>query len=725
MLLAELLDGHLLVGCRLHPYHTQHVPAGCCGGRTGALPATNKPSNTNSWNRRAPLQAMIALGLAVFTALLAAPEGRAQTPNATPTPPPSAQTLHDWRMQMRHVPLPRTGCFTVSHPSTEWQETPCTAAPARPYPPRRGARPDTVGNGNDVSAEVTSGLISEAIGSFDSVTGVTSESGNVNGVPPLVPNTFSLQLNTNFFTTSVCNGAANPSACVGWQQFVYSNSGIAFVQYWLIRYNATCPAGWFTNTTSTGNDCYTNGSNGTSVPTQTITNLGNLALTGQANAGGMDTLIMGVGSTLYSAQNADSILNLAQGWQAAEFNIVGDCCGSQAVFNSGSTIVVRTSVDNGSPSAPSCLGEGFTGETNNLYFVQASAVPPRESLPAVVFTQSSASSTTTACNSATIVAAASSKTATHDFNGDGISDILWRDTSGNVEAWFMECNAAQLSCGGTSSANFGSLPANWSIVGQRDFDGDGKSDILWRDTSGNVAIWFSGAQAQSAMIGNLPTVWSIVGTGDFNGDGKNDILWRDTSGNVQVWFMNCDAAQLSCEGSSSANFGLVPVSWSIAGTGDLNGDGKTDILWRDTSGNVEVWFLNCGAAAQLSCAGSWSANFGLVPISWSIAGTGDFNGDGKNDILWRDTNGNVEVWFMNCDVAQLSCDGSSSANLGALAASWSIVMTGDYNGDGKSDILWRDTSGNVAIWFINGAQVQPATIANVPTVWSIQSANAD
>jgi hypothetical protein len=79
-------------------------------------------------------------------------------------------------------------------------------------------------------------------------------------------------------------------------------------------------------------------------------------------------------------------------------------------------------------------------------------------------------------------------------------------------------NGAQL----LQSAGIGTVPTVWSIVGQRDFNGDGKADWLWRDTSGNVAMWFfNGAQVtQSAGVGTVPTVWSIVGTGDFNGGGK-------------------------------------------------------------------------------------------------------------------------------------------------------------------------------------------------------------
>jgi hypothetical protein len=82
----------------------------------------------------------IALGLAIFIALLTMPEGRAQTPNPTPPPattqPPSAKTLYDWHKGMARVPLPKKGCFMSSYPSTQWQEVPCTTPPARPYPPR-------------------------------------------------------------------------------------------------------------------------------------------------------------------------------------------------------------------------------------------------------------------------------------------------------------------------------------------------------------------------------------------------------------------------------------------------------------------------------------------------------------------------------------------------------------------------------------------------------------
>src|SRR5258706_5211845 len=100
--------------------------------------------------------------------------------------------------------------------------------------------------------------------------------------------------------------------------------------------------------------------------------------------------------------------------------------------------------------------------------------------------------------------------ATHDFNGDGKSDIAWLDTGGDAFVWLM--NGAHL----LQAAGVGSAPG-WSIIGQRDFNGDGKADWLWRDTNNNLAMWFlNGTKVtQSAGLGNVPSAWSVLGTGDF------------------------------------------------------------------------------------------------------------------------------------------------------------------------------------------------------------------
>jgi hypothetical protein len=61
-----------------------------------------------------------------------------------------------------------------------------------------------------------------------------------------------------------------------------------------------------------------------------------------------------------------------------------------------------------------------------------------------------------------------------------------------------------------------------------------------------------------------------------------------------------------------------------------------------------------------------------------------------------------------------------------VPSTWSIAQTGDYNGDGMSDILWIDNAGNVAVWFMSGRTVASiAGYGNVGTSWQVQSANAE
>ena len=246
----------------------------------------------------------------------------------------------------------------------------------------------------------------------------------------------------------------------------------------------------------------------------------------------------------------------------------------------------------------------------------------------------SASYTFTLAGNAALVANFANR-AGHDFNADGRSDILWRDTSGDTTQWFMAAGG-----GIQSGESLGNIPTAWSVAGARDFNGDGTSDILWRDTSGDTTIWFinNGGVASSTSLGNIPTAWSVAGTGDFNGDGTGDILWHDTSGDTTIWLMKNGSIL------TTYSLGTIPTVWQIAGTGDFNGDGTTDILWHDAYGDVTIWIMNAGSIAQ-------GISVGNLPTTWSIVGTGDFDGDGITDILWRNTAGDVLIWLMNSNGA--------------------------------------------------------------------------
>jgi len=264
-----------------------------------------------------------------------------------------AQARETWRESIVRADVPDEGCFHASYPSTEWLKVECTEAPNRLFLPHRGAIGFTVGDGDDYVVEV-SGLMTQSVGTFPKVTGVTSETG-VSG-----PNDYSLQLNSNFMTTAACNGHAD---CLSWEQFVYSSGETAaFMQYWLIDYGVSCPSGW----NSFSNSCYRN-SAAVSVPQEVITTLATLKLSGKAVAAGKDTLVFTAGTEAYSTTGKDSVVDLATDWKESEFNIVGDGGGSEAVFNEGSAINVEITVTDGTTTAPTCVkNAGTTGETNNL-----------------------------------------------------------------------------------------------------------------------------------------------------------------------------------------------------------------------------------------------------------------------------------------------------------------------------------------------------------------------
>src|SRR5262249_35383262 len=118
---------------------------------------------------------------------------------------------------------------------------------------------------------------------------------------------------------------------------------------------------------------------------------------------------------------------------------------------------------------------------------------------------------TLACGMAGFVAAgfvAAAFAATHDFNHDARSDVLWQNTGGQGVGWLV--NGSTVIGGGSP----GSVGSNWGIVGQRDFNGDGFADILWRSTTGEVVIWLmNGASViGGGSLGTVPPVWTSFGT---------------------------------------------------------------------------------------------------------------------------------------------------------------------------------------------------------------------
>jgi C1A family cysteine protease len=224
--------------------------------------------------------------------------------------------------------------------------------------------------------------------------------------------------------------------------------------------------------------------------------------------------------------------------------------------------------------------------------------------------------------------------------------------------------------------------------------------------SETMALDYSDAELYTV----LDTTWEIAGAGDFDGDGNTDILWRyyragEGQGTTIIWYMVGTGVI-----GQGYPYQVSDTDWRIDRTGDFNGDGKTDILWRyygsgGGQGTAIIWYMN-GANVINSVYLPWVSD-----TNWKIEGIGDFNGDGKADLLWRyygtgEGAGTTIIWYMDGTTIL----GQDRPYL-ISDTDWRVDGTGYFDGDAKADILWRyygtgEGQGTTFIWYMDGATIK-------------------
>jgi hypothetical protein len=278
-----------------------------------------------------------------------------------------------------------------------------------------------------------------------------------------------------------------------------------------------------------------------------------------------------------------------------------------------------------------------------------------------------------------------------DFDGDGKVDLVWQRTDGAITIWLMNGTTIK------SQTQFGPY-AGWSLFSANsDFNGDGKTDLIWQRTDGALSLWAMNGSVMVEERAHGPFAgWRLVsGNNDFDGDGKSDLLWRRDTGSIVLWLMN--GVNLK---QQSAEYG--PFSgWNVlSGSSDYNGDGKTDLTWERSDNAVIVWQMdgvsNTAQSAQFGPFAGWRV----------VAGRRDFDGDGKSDLLWQRTDGAATIWLMNGVATPAGA--SISSPILPSGNGWQLLSTRtDFNGDGKTDLVWQTSAGQVAVGLANGV-VPPA-----------------
>jgi hypothetical protein len=310
------------------------------------------------------------------------------------------------------------------------------------------------------------------------------------------------------------------------------------------------------------------------------------------------------------------------------------------------------------------------------------------------------------------------------YAGNTVSDLLFRNQENPNEFEIPLFTLATPVIGSQYSLFSISQPAltaNFAVQGNGDFFGDGyASAVVTGTANGEVGIWKepyrNSATPWSAQFSQVYKLRSsdeaVAGTGDFNGDGYSDILiWNSSAHTGKVLFMkgDQDVRQQTFQPTTAS-------TWSVAGVADFNGDGCSDVLLRDAVGNLEIVYFNSssepttedfdvttlGYSATADYASVYGSTSGHFDAGWRVAGTGKLSTLGT---LY------ASVIWVNDSTGQLGITRftpflktpSSGQVFAKLPADTEIQAIGDFSGDGAKDLLlWNASTSTNTIWFMTG-----------------------
>jgi hypothetical protein len=222
----------------------------------------------------------------------------------------------------------------------------------------------------------------------------------------------------------------------------------------------------------------------------------------------------------------------------------------------------------------------------------------------------------------------------------------------------------------------------------KDYNSDGATDVLARDTAGT--LWLYPGDGKKGWLPRLAvgSGWNgmglILSAGDFNGDAKADVLARDAAGDLWLYPGNGRSGWLPKA--------KVGVGWNamtaVVTPGDFNGDGKADVMARDAAGDFWLYPGNGsgGWLPRIKAGTGWNQ-------MTTILGPGEIGSPG-GDIMAKDAAGTLWLYEGNGSGGWLP---RRQIGIGWNVMT-AIVTPGDVNSDGLPDVLARNSAGSLVLY---------------------------
>ena len=233
----------------------------------------------------------------------------------------------------------------------------------------------------------------------------------------------------------------------------------------------------------------------------------------------------------------------------------------------------------------------------------------------------------------------------------------------------------------------------------------GIQSMLAKQSDGAVTVYREGSTWGTGLT--LDPGWTVVGTGDFNGDGLDDFLRVNTEGYVVGEMSLTNVVNEDIFVPQVLNF-LTP-GWDILGTGDFDGNGADDVLIANPTAASET----VGLLGYWKGGTEWTLINGYS-AEWECVSTGDFNADGKCDMLWRNSFVGEGGLTYNAYCTWI-VDNPVDWRMVSVAdpSDWQFLCSGDFDGNGSHDIAMINGEGVIGIWGVNDGYLSS---------WSILSA---